>query len=263
MFRAYIDESAESGNAVFAVGGFAGREEEWTALEPLWLDALPECIDYFHATDCFGRRGQFANIGMPDRIALLDRLTDLVLDRNIRLVAGVMDVPAYEAISPKLLENEFLGNKYAGTFGAPLEYACQLMNKPGEPMPHEIDDLCAFFIEENEYTPSAFRMLDNIRNDEILWWRKRIGSMTPGTKSGPRAIPLLQVGDLGAFLAAKKLAQAPDGKIPWTKYYEKLEKGKRIFHITHIDDRSIKLMKGLDETLRREREEGLDYWDEV
>jgi hypothetical protein len=54
-------------------------------------------------------------------------------------------------------------------------------------MPHEIDDLCAFFIEENEYTPSAFRMLDNIRNDEILWWRKRIGSMTPGTKSGPRA----------------------------------------------------------------------------
>jgi len=64
-------------------------------------------------------------------------------------------------------------------------------------------------------------------------------------------------------LAAKKVAQAPDGKIPWTKYYAKLEKGKRIFHITHIDDRSIKLMKGLDETLRREREEGLDYWDEV
>ena len=96
MFRAYIDESAESGNAVFAVGGFAGREEEWTALEPLWLGALPACIDYFHATDCFGRRGQFANMGMTDRIALLDRLTDLVLDRNIRLVAGVMDVPAYE-----------------------------------------------------------------------------------------------------------------------------------------------------------------------
>jgi len=174
--------------------------------------ALPECIDYFHATDCFGRRGQFANIGMPDRIALLDRLTDFVLDRNIRLVAGVMDVPAYEAISPKLLENEFLGNKYAGTFGAPVEYACQLMNKPGEPMPHEIDDLCAFFIEENEYTPSAFRMLDNIRNDEILWWRKRIGSMTPGTKSGPRAIPLLQVGDLGAFLAAKKWLKLPTEK---------------------------------------------------
>ncbi len=52
MFRAYIDESSESGNAVFAVGGFAGRQEEWLALEPLWLDALPKGIDYFHATDC-------------------------------------------------------------------------------------------------------------------------------------------------------------------------------------------------------------------
>jgi hypothetical protein len=155
MFRAYIDESAESGNAVFAVGGFAGREEEWTALEPLWLDALPECINYFHATDCFGRRGQFADMGMPDRVALLDRLTDLLLDRNIRLVAGVMDVPTYEAISPKQLENEFLGNKYAGTFGAPVEYACQLMNKPGEAMPHEVDDVCAFFIGRKRIYPQC------------------------------------------------------------------------------------------------------------
>jgi len=88
------------------------------------------------------------------------------------------------------------------------------MNKPGEPMPHEVDDLCDFFVEQNEYTPSAFRMLDNIRNDEIVWWRKRIGNLTPGTKSGSLAIPLLQVADLGAFLAAKKVAAAPDGKMP-------------------------------------------------
>lgn len=66
-----------------------------------------------------------------------------------------------------------------------------------------------------------------------------------------------------AFLAAKKVAAAPDGKIPWSKYYEKLEKGKRIFQIMHVDERSIKLLKGLDETLRREREEGKDYWDEI
>jgi hypothetical protein len=71
------------------------------------------------------------------------------------------------------------------------------------------------------------------------------------------------VADLGAFLAAKKVANASDGKIPWTKYYEKLEKGRRIFQITHVDERSIRLMKGLDETLRREREEGKHYWDDV
>ena len=261
MFGAYIDESAES--KMFAVGGFVGREEEWVELEPLWLNALPANIDYFHATDCFGGREQFKGMDIPARVALLDRLTDLVLDSDIRLVAGVMNVPAYQAISPKLLENEFLGNKYAGPFGAAVENACQLMNKPGEPMPHEVDDLCDFFIEENAYTPSAFRMLENIRNDEIIWWRKRIGNMTSGTKSGPRAIHMLQLGDLGAFLAAKRVAKAPNGKIPWTKYYEKLEQGRRIFRVVHVDERSIKLMKGLDEILRREREDGKDYWDEV
>lgn len=74
---------------------------------------------------------------------------------------------------------------------------------------------------------------------------------------------MLQVADLGAFLAAKRVAKAPDGRIPWTKYYEKLERGKRIFKIIHADEWRIKLMKGLGEILRREREEGKDYWDEV
>lgn len=263
MFSAYIDESAESENAVLAVGGFAGRAEEWTKIEPLWLDALPAGIDYFHATDCFGGRGQFKGMDIPARVAVLDRFIDLVLDSDIRLVAGAMDVPAYEAISPKLLENKFLGNKYAAPFSSAVENACQLMNKPGEPMPHEVDDVCDFFIEENAYTPSAFRMLENIRNDEILWWRKRVGRMTSGTKSGQRAIHMLQVGDLGAFLAAKRVAEAPNGKIAWTKYYEKLEQGRRIFSIVHVDGRSINLLKGLDETLRREREEGKHYWDEI
>jgi hypothetical protein len=51
MFRAYSDESAEADHAAFAVGGFAGKEQKWTALEPNWLANLPNGIDYFHATD--------------------------------------------------------------------------------------------------------------------------------------------------------------------------------------------------------------------
>lgn len=115
-----------------------------------------------------------------------------------------MDVPAYQAISPKPLANEFLGNKYAGAFGPPVEYACQLMNKPGEPMPHEVDDVCAFFIEENEYTPSAFRMLENIKNDEILWWRKRIGCMTAGDEIRSRRDPDASSSGLGCVLSRQE-----------------------------------------------------------
>jgi len=83
-----------------------------------------------------------------------------------------------------------------------LEYSCQAMNRPNEPFPHDVGDVCDFFIEESKYSPSATRTLDNMRSDSVLWWRKRIGSLRIGSKRGSECVPLLQVGDLGAFLAA-------------------------------------------------------------
>jgi len=52
-------------------------------------------------------------------------------------------------------------------------------------------------------------------------------------------MPLLQLGDLGAFLAAKKVANAKDGRIPWSTYYDKLLQARRIFRIVHISEKDI------------------------
>lgn len=193
-----------------------------------WLSRLRSGVQYFHATDCFGRREQFRGIDIQKRTELLDKLTDLILERTIRLVAGAIDVPAYAAFSPKALENDFLVNRYAAPFGVPVEYSCQAMNRPNEPFPHDVGDVCNFFIEESKYSASAKSTLDSIRNDPVLWWRNRVGSLTVGSKTGPQGSPLLQVADLGAFLAAKKVANAPDGKIAWSRYYDKLMAGRRI-----------------------------------
>lgn len=106
MYLTYIDESSESADAVFAVGGFCGLKHEWKAIEPLWLASLPTGIDYFHATDCFGGRAQFKGMTIPERVKLLDNLTDLIVARELYLAVGVMDVPAYKQFSPKHLENE-------------------------------------------------------------------------------------------------------------------------------------------------------------
>ena len=184
---------------------------------------------------------------LQKRTELLDKLTDLILDRTIWLVAGVIDVPAYAVFSPKALDNDFLGNRYAAPFGAPVENSCQAMNRPNEPYPHDVGDVCDFFIEESRYNASAKRTLDSIRNDSVLWWRNRVGSLTVGSKTGPHRIPLLQVADLGAFLAAKKIADAPDGKIAWSKYYDKLLAGRRIFQIIHVDKSSLDKLHGLHE----------------
>jgi len=263
MYRAYIDESNEMGDAVFAVGGFAGHENEWNAIEPLWIASLPAGIDYFHATDCFGGREQFKGMSIPERVRLLDNLTDLIVARKLYLAAGVIDVPTYKKISPKHLENEFWGNKYAAAFGVPVEYTCQLQNNPNNPFPEPGGELCHFFVEKNEYTPSAERILTNMRNDPVLWWREHIGGITSGQKTGPTAMPMLQLGDLGAFLAAKKVANAKDGRIPWSVYYNKLMHARRIFRVVHVDEKSINTLHKLHEDIKKEEAEGKNYRDDI
>jgi len=117
-------------------------------------------------------------------------------------------------------------------------------------------------LEESKYKASARRTLDSVRNHRDLWWSNRVGSLTIGSKIGPQGIPLLQVADLGAFLAAKKVANAPDGKIAWSKYYDKLLTGRRIFKIIHVDKGSLDKLHGLHDDLKREQAEGRSPWDD-
>jgi hypothetical protein len=70
------------------------------------------------------------------------------------------------------------------------------------------------------------------------------------------------VADLGAFLAAKKIANATDGKIAWSKYYDKLLAGRRIFQIVHVDKGSLDKLHDLHEDLKREQAEGRSPWDD-
>jgi len=96
----------------------------------------------------------------------------------------------------------------------------------------------------------------------ISGWSNRVGSLTIGSKTGPQGIPLLQVADFRAFLAAKKVANAPDGKTGWSKYFDKLLAGRRIFQIVHVDKGSLDKLHGLHEDLKREQVEGRSPWDD-
>ena len=259
LFRAYLDESEES--PIFAVGGFVGKGETWNNFEPQWLNALPAYVEYFHATDCFGGREQWKGILIPERVALLDKLTDLILANHIFMLGHAIDAKSYKQFAPAPKVNEFLGNKYVACFGGAIELACHSMDN--SPVPRDIGEQCAFLIERNEYSPTAAQTFVAIKNDPILWYRNRIGTDTYGDKTGDAKIPLLQVADLGAFMTAKYFSDAPDGPIPWRPYYEKLKTGRRVFHIVHTPESNLKIFKGLHETLKREAETGASYWDEV
>jgi hypothetical protein len=59
------------------------------------LATLPQGIPYFHATDCFGGREDFDGMDIPDRVRLLDTITDLILEaRDISGSRNVHHAPA-------------------------------------------------------------------------------------------------------------------------------------------------------------------------
>src|SRR5208337_2464172 len=94
-FSAYLDESEETSIGVYAVGGFVGKAEVWERLTAKWLDCLPAGITCFHATDCFTGNKQFEGVDIPQRVRILDKLTDVVLAHEVRLVGYGLDANTY------------------------------------------------------------------------------------------------------------------------------------------------------------------------
>lgn len=256
-FRAYIDESEDVAAGVYVVGGFVGRADIWSGLEPKWQECLPVGISFFHAKDCFGGNNQFTHLNIPERTRILNKLTDLIITHDVRLIGYGIDAATYKKCAPKAKQNEFLGNKYAAAFGGFVELACVAMgNSPGPQEIYKILDRgerwerCAFFIEENEYRSSASRTIESMRNSRELWYRDRIGQATFGAKNGPNGIALLQVADLGAFLAAKYIGKASEGRISWKVYYDKLKSARRIYCPVLADGRSLRLLYHQHEELK-------------
>jgi hypothetical protein len=255
FFRTYLDESEDRETLTYVVGGFVGKATVWEELQPKWLAALPPNISYFHTTDCFRGDGEFSSMGIPERERILDSLTDLIAGHDIKLVAGTLDVTTYGKFAPKLKENNFGGNKYTAPLEFAIKLACESMDN--SPLPVEIEEQCAFFMERNEYSPSAARKIAQLQKNTMLWWRNRIGTDSYGTKTGTGAIPLLQVADLGAYLSAKIAARAPQSRIPWWPYLDKLQKANRVFQIEQCDKASLELMFAIYGSMEKE------IWDEI
>lgn len=221
LFRAYLDESEDSASGIYAVGGFVGKAKVWESIEA-HLPSLPRGVSCFHATDCFTGNREFDGVDIPERVSLLDALTDLIVGHEVWLIGYGLDSRVYKRLAPKGKDNEFLGNKYAAPFGGIVAVTCEGMGNTPDPdrlweilRKGEDWEQCDFFIEKNEYAASANRVINSVRNCCDLWFRDRIGTDTYGTKSGHGGIPLLQVADLGAFLVTKHIANAPDGRIPY------------------------------------------------
>jgi len=270
QFRAYLDESENSSGEIYVVGGFVGRTAVWDSLKAKWLACLPAGLTAFHATDCFTGNNEFEGVNIGARRALLDRLTAVITAHDIRLVGYGINAKRYRELAPKAKDNEFLRNKYAAPFGGAIELACHAMGNLPTPQTiwkildnGEQCEQCAFFIESNQYSPSANKTIADLRQSKDLWFRHRIGTDKYGAKSGAAAIPLLQVADFGVFLAAKYISKAPEGKISWKEFYEKLRVAGHVYRTVIADERSLNLLHQTHKELKQEAAERRTYWDDI
>ena len=248
LFRAYVDDSTEELKRIFTVGGFAANDEDWERLEPKWLEFLGDLavkgITHFHATDCFAGANEFEGIYSPEREAILDRVLALILEHPLKLIGYGVDEDTYKQFAPKKVRNEFGVNRYVAAFEKAVECACECAN-PNSFWPKDAKNICDFYIESGKYKLTASEAIQNLKTDADTWFRHLIGNDAYGEKKGEHAIPLLQVGDFGAFLANKHLIEATDKRIPWTKYYNALLDKGRIWHIGKWDERSLRIARAI------------------
>jgi hypothetical protein len=239
VFRAYLDDSANTEDTFFIVGGFVGHDKAWRSLEPKWKDALPSCLEYFHTADCFTGSGQFKekNIDIPERVRLLDTLTDLITKHDIRLIACGLPTKKYANLAPKKKSNDFWRNRYVAVFGDAVRLACEYAVSPAPlDVSNKSAHVCHLWWEDGEYCFGAREFIKDAKRNSTFWWRTAIGTDTYGDKEGPAKIELLQVADFGAFFGSKKIANSSAGTIPWEPYYKRLDEAGKILKIIAVTE---------------------------
>jgi hypothetical protein len=162
LFQSYLDESENAPGTVYAVGGFVGKAVVWDKLKSEWAKWIPPQVTAFHATDCFTGNNEFEGIDIPHRVAILDKVTDVIAAHEVWLVGYGIDTKIYASLAPNKKQNEFLANKYAAPFGGAVELACKAMgNVPGPDEVWKVQEegetwgRCDFLVESNEYSPSG------------------------------------------------------------------------------------------------------------
>lgn len=245
LFRAYVDDSTEDVKRIFTIGGFNGTDDTWIDLEPVWLDFLTglslKGISYFHATDCFAGANEFEGLFSSEREQILDGVLSLIITHKLILIGHGVDENAYRQYSPKPKRNEFGTNRYVAAFAGAIQAACESAN-PRYAIDGKAENICDFYVENSEYKLTAAEAVQKIKKDFILWYHQVVGNDTYGDKKGKHAIPLLQIADFGAFLANKHLTKAPDGRIPWGKYYDALSKARLVWPIVKYSDNCLKIL---------------------
>jgi hypothetical protein len=194
---AYFDESFEhvpnagkQEQVRIGVGGSIAPESAWAALEPQWAKAIEdEGVSAFHATEFYGRQGEFVGWSNSRRDAFLTRLLDAA-DEHIGPILGAQ----YSlSVPPRKIRAAYIATAWQALMGALLE-----AHRSGD----RLSVVYALFPKVSEQVYRGFfRAIDRER--------MQLATVTTGS---PTLCPRLQVADLLAYEVRKFNRFTPLGK---------------------------------------------------
>jgi hypothetical protein len=100
----YFDESGTHKEApVAAIAGYVARVEDWGPIETQWRQELAPLsakgVKTFHMAHCRGQWGEFSKVPRLDCDRLIDRLSDILEQADIKAFWSAVDVPDWNAVT--------------------------------------------------------------------------------------------------------------------------------------------------------------------
>ncbi|HEV2102254.1 MAG TPA: DUF3800 domain-containing protein [Candidatus Acidoferrum sp.] len=218
MIRAYFDETAdEQSRKVYAIGGYWGEASQWDDFSYVWLDALEsQGISAFHATDFYGKRGEFKGWELQRSIAFVRELMQIIHRFDVYGFHAAVKIDDFGVAFPSVSQPN-----------APHMLCMRACIENVLYMTEQLDEEVAFVFEDNQkagYRPLV--LYDLLKQKQIPGY-KRMGSRG---FVALKKFPPLQAADLIAWEGRKHLAnEVQELDVPLRKTLKLLASKNRLF----------------------------------
>ena len=92
VIRAFCDESYDGQSRIYTIAGFLGRDKQWNDLTRRWRNrCLRDKVQCYHAADCVGRYGEFAQLSQEQVVDLhADLIDEIVRSRLVGFATSLV-----------------------------------------------------------------------------------------------------------------------------------------------------------------------------
>ncbi|HEY4839275.1 MAG TPA: hypothetical protein VIH72_11750 [Candidatus Acidoferrales bacterium] len=102
LLECYFDDSSDDKRENYvAFGGLIGAASQWDAQLIGWGNASYGLKEPFRSTDCETGHGQFEGIEIPERVARMANMVDVIHATELRGFASIVPVGLYRELFPK------------------------------------------------------------------------------------------------------------------------------------------------------------------